>query len=148
MRTAVAAVLPAAVGLTVGLAQVGPGVTWLAPIRLRWAPALSGLGRPGHVALTFDDGPHPQGTPAVLQALDRLGWRATFFLLGERVRELPGLAAQIVEAGHEVAVHGDEHRYLFTRTPRATATDLARAVDSIRAAVGSPPLWYRPPTVC
>lgn len=143
MRTFAA--LSTAAALAVGLAHVGPGVTWLTPIRLRWAPGLSGLGHPGHVALTFDDGPHPDGTPAVLEALDRLGWRATFFLLGERVRDMPGLTAQIAAAGHEVAVHGDEHRYLLTRTPRAAATDLTRAVGSIQAAVGCPPRWYRPP---
>lgn len=145
MRTAAVSVVPAAAALVATLAHIGPGVSWLAPVRLRWAPGLSGLGRPGHVAVTFDDGPHPDGTPAVLDALDQLGWRATFFLLGKSVREMPGLTAQIAAAGHEIGVHGDEHRYLFTRTPRAAVTDLTRAVDSIQTAVGSPPQWYRPP---
>lgn len=135
----------AAAGIAAGLAHAGPGITWLAPIRLRWAPTLSGLGRAGHLALTFDDGPHPSGTPAVLAALDRLGWRATFFLLGQQVRRMPQLAAEVAAAGHEVGVHGDRHRYLLTRTPRAAAEDLARAVDSIHDATGIRPRCYRPP---
>jgi peptidoglycan-N-acetylglucosamine deacetylase len=136
-------VLVAAAGL--GLAQVAPAVTWSAPVRHHLAPTLSGLGRPGHLALTFDDGPHPAGTPAVLVALDALGWRATFFMLGEQVRAQPSLAAEVAAAGHEIAVHGDTHRYLLGRSPRATQDDLARAVESVTAATGSHPRWFRPP---
>src|SRR5579871_6518155 len=54
------------------------------------------------IALTFDDGPHPQGTPAVLEQLDRHGARATFFLVGEQVARRPALAAEIAAAGHEI----------------------------------------------
>ena len=136
-------VLAAAAGL--GLAQVAPAVTWSTAVRHHLAPTLSGLGRPGHLALTFDDGPHPAGTPAVLAALDALGWRATFFMLGDQVRARPSLAAEVAAAGHEIAVHGDTHRYLLGRSPRATQNDLARAVDSVTAATGSPPRWFRPP---
>ncbi len=50
------------------------------------------------VALTFDDGPHPSGTPAVLETLDELGVTATFFLVGEQVRRNPGLAREIAAA--------------------------------------------------
>src|SRR5579863_8851852 len=61
-------------------------------------------------ALTFDDGPHREGTPAVLEILAREGVRATFFLVGEQVRARPALAAEIVAAGHAVALHADRHR--------------------------------------
>lgn len=142
MRPAIPAAITAAVP---ALAHAGPGITWLAPVRLRWAPRLSGLGRTGHLAVTFDDGPDPHGTPAVLAALDRLGWRATFFLLGSQVRRSPGLAAEVAAAGHEVAVHGDVHRYLLTRSPPAARDDLARAVECIVATTGTRPRRYRPP---
>lgn len=135
----------AATSAAVALLHVGPGATWLPPVRRRWAPSLAGLGRAGHLALTFDDGPHPDGTPAVLEALDRLGWRATFFLLGRAVRAHPRTAAEVAAAGHEIAVHGDDHRYLLTRTPGSAHDDLARAVRSIADTTGSVPHWYRPP---
>lgn len=99
----------------------------------------------GGVALTFDDGPHPQGTPAVLDVLDREGAPATFFLVGEQVRRRPELAAEICAAGHAVGVHCFEHRQLMSRTPRAVARDLARAHGAIGAATGHDARLYRPP---
>ena len=97
------------------------------------------------VALTFDDGPHPRGTPATLAALDTLGVRATFFLVGEQVRRAPVLAAEIVAAGHEVGVHGDRHRNLLRLTPTQVRDDLARAEATIARATGRTPRLYRPP---
>jgi peptidoglycan/xylan/chitin deacetylase (PgdA/CDA1 family) len=125
--------------------EVAPGATWLPPVRRRLTPGLAGLGTPGHVALTFDDGPHPAGTPAVLAALAELGWRATFFMLGTQVRAHPALAAAVADAGHEVALHGDEHRYLFTRPHREIRDDLTRGVEALQEATGARPCWFRPP---
>src|SRR5437016_4883634 len=84
-------------------------------------------GAPRAVALTFDDGPHPDGTPAVLEALAHAGARATFFVVGEAVRRYPGLAADILSAGHEVALHGDRHLPHALMPPRVVSRDLARA---------------------
>jgi peptidoglycan-N-acetylglucosamine deacetylase len=103
------------------------------------------LGRDDAVALTFDDGPHAEGTPAVLEELERQGATATFFLVGEQVRLRPALAGEIVAAGHEVAVHGDRHALLLRRTVRALADDLDRAVETIAEATGVAPTLYRPP---
>ncbi len=103
------------------------------------------LGRDDAVALTFDDGPHAQGTPAVLAELERRRATATFFLVGEQVRLRPALAHEIVAAGHEVAVHGDRHTLLLRRTVRALADDLDRAVATIAEATGVAPTLYRPP---
>jgi peptidoglycan/xylan/chitin deacetylase (PgdA/CDA1 family) len=97
------------------------------------------------VAVTFDDGPHPQGTPAVLAELARSGATATFFLVGEQVEARPALAREIVDAGHEVAVHGFRHTLLIRRRLAAVATDLDRAVASIEDATGVAPTLYRPP---
>jgi peptidoglycan/xylan/chitin deacetylase (PgdA/CDA1 family) len=97
------------------------------------------------VALTFDDGPHPQGTPAILDALDRHGATATFFLVGEQVVQRPALAREIVAAGHEVAVHGFRHTLLLRRRVAAVADDLDRAADAIGTATGLWPVLYRPP---
>lgn len=108
-----------------------PALTSVAPVRRRLLPALSGIGRPGHVALTFDDGPDRRSTPRFLHRLDRAGVRATFFLLGSLLDRDPGLGREMTAQGHEVAVHGWEHHNLLCRTPSATYADIARARDRI-----------------
>jgi peptidoglycan/xylan/chitin deacetylase (PgdA/CDA1 family) len=133
----------AAAGLAV--VQAGPGITGLGSVRAAFFPGLSGLGRPDHVALTFDDGPDQASTPPVLDTLRERGVRATFFLLGSRVAMMPRLAADIVDAGHEVAVHGWDHRYLLLRGPLATYDHLARTMDTITSATGAVPWLFRPP---
>jgi peptidoglycan/xylan/chitin deacetylase (PgdA/CDA1 family) len=70
---------------------------------------------------------------------------ATFFMLGSMVERAPGLAAEVAAAGHEIGVHGFDHRYLPLRGPRATRDDLTRARDSIAAATGRTPALFRPP---
>ena len=97
------------------------------------------------VALTFDDGPHPEGTPAVLEELARQGATATFFLVGEQVAQRPALAREIVAAGHEVGVHGFRHTLLLRRRVAAVTDDFDRAVDAIGEATGMRPQLYRPP---
>src|SRR6478609_7836693 len=74
----------------------------------------------GGYALTFDDGPHAQGTPAVLELLAAAGVHATFFLVGEQVRRNPSLAREIVAAGHGIGVHCERHRYLLRLSPAQT----------------------------
>jgi len=97
------------------------------------------------VALTFDDGPHPEGTPAALEVLARHGATATFFLVGEQVDAHPDVARAIVDAGHEVAVHGYRHTLLLRRRARPLAADFDRAFDSICRATGAVPTLYRAP---
>jgi peptidoglycan-N-acetylglucosamine deacetylase len=134
----------AAFAVAVAAAQVGPAATWLPAVR-RAFPGLSGRGRPDSVAVTFDDGPHPDGTPAVLDALDELGWPATFFLLGTEVRRHRDVVGEVVRRGHEIALHGDEHRYLIARTPLDASDDLRRARDTVADVAGVEPSWWRPP---
>jgi peptidoglycan/xylan/chitin deacetylase (PgdA/CDA1 family) len=83
------------------------------------------------VALTFDDGPDPRGTPAVLEALAAAGVRATFFVLGERAEREPALLAQTLAEGHVVEVHGHAH-LRHTEHPReAVEADLRRALATL-----------------
>jgi peptidoglycan/xylan/chitin deacetylase (PgdA/CDA1 family) len=77
--------------------------------------------------------------------LDTLGWRATFFMLGEMVRKAPGLASEVAAAGHEVAVHGESHRSMLWRTPWAVVDDVARGRDVVADATGLEPQFFRPP---
>src|SRR5215469_7278380 len=133
----------ATAGLT--LAHALPSITALGPVRRLAFPRLSGQGAADHVALTFDDGPDPAWTPRFLEVLDSRAVHATFFLLGSMVAKAPGLAADIVAAGHEVGVHGWDHPYLLLRGPAATRDDMARARDIIADATGRQPRMYRPP---
>jgi peptidoglycan/xylan/chitin deacetylase (PgdA/CDA1 family) len=96
-------------------------------------------------ALTFDDGPHPQGTPAVLDVLARAGSTATFFLVGEQIERSPTLAGEIVAAGHQVALHCHRHRNLLRLTPTQVQEDMRRARAAIEDSAGVAPALYRPP---
>ncbi len=134
-------------GVAVGAAvmHAAPALTSISPLRRHLLPHLAGVGLPGHVAITFDDGPDPSSTPAFLEVLDSVGWRATFFMLGEMVRSAPGLAAEVTAAGHEVAVHGDSHRSMLWRTPWSVVDDVARGRDVVADATGVEPRFFRPP---
>ena len=86
--------------------------------------------------LTFDDGPHGEGTPAVLEKLAAPDVRATFFLVGEQVGRNPRLAARSPPPGIEIGLHCDRHRNQLRLAPRQVRADIARAQDSDR---GGPP---------
>src|SRR3954470_22051998 len=97
------------------------------------------------VALTFDDGPHPQGTPAVMEALAPAGATATFCLVGEQAERRPALAAELVAAGHEVAPPGHRHPAPPRLRPPATPADLDRGAGVVADAAGTPIARHRPP---
>ncbi len=101
-------------------------------------------GAPG-VALTFDDGPHPEGTPAVLQVLAEADIKATFFLVGEQVERRPALAAEIAGQGHLIALHGYRHRPQPAMSQKAVHEDVERGVEAIENATRAAVTWHRPP---
>jgi peptidoglycan/xylan/chitin deacetylase (PgdA/CDA1 family) len=130
------------------------GVAWAGPALAPVVPPLAGplgidlrmdRGAGDAVALTFDDGPHPEGTPAVLDALAARGALATFFLVGEQVARRPALAAEIAAAGHRVELHGHRHRNLMRVPPRALATDLDRGAALVAEAAGRELRLHRAP---
>lgn len=138
MRAERVAVAALAAWCSPAAAPVVPGVARLLGVPRR-LPTAAG------VALTFDDGPHRDGTPAVLRELERAGVKATFFLVGEQVERLPALAAEIAAAGHAIGIHGYRHVLLLQRTPTGLRDDFARAADLIGQATGESPSLYRPP---
>src|SRR3954469_443584 len=109
----------------------------LAPLSPQVCTALSITRTTGGdgVALTFDDGPPPEGTPALMEVLAAAGATATFFLVGEQVERRPALAAEIVAAGHEVALHGHRHRAQLLLRAHAIAEDLDRGATVVEEAV-------------
>jgi peptidoglycan/xylan/chitin deacetylase (PgdA/CDA1 family) len=128
-----------------GIAHAAPSAAFLPGPRRHVLPTLAGIGSPGHVALTFDDGPAAHSTPLFLDLLRDRGVLATFFLLGEQVARHPGLARAIVADGHEVAVHGWNHQCLLLKNPHRTLAELRTARDVIEHATGARPQWFRAP---
>lgn len=125
--------------------QAVPLATFL-PVTKRFFPTLNGFGSPGHVALTFDDGPDEQSTPRFLTVLRDVEVKATFFLLGEMCERYPTMARRIVDDGHEVAVHSWDHRNHLRNWPgRRTRDQLARTADIIETQSGVRPVYFRPP---
>jgi peptidoglycan/xylan/chitin deacetylase (PgdA/CDA1 family) len=111
----------------------------------RWR-RFPGLERvPAGAALTFDDGPDPDGTPAILDALDAAGVRATFFLVGEQLMRNHALARETAARGHELALHCHEHVDQETMRPQAVRDDMARALGAFQASTGRTPRFFRPP---
>ncbi len=99
----------------------------------------------GRVALTFDDGPDPEGTPLVLDALEAVGAHATFFMLGEQLMRNPALGQEVAGRGHEIALHGFGHRHHEELAPVEARDDLARGLGAVEAASSRRPAFYRPP---
>jgi len=132
-------------GVAAAAVQAAPLTTFL-PMTKRCLPDLSGKGAPGHVALTFDDGPDEQSTPRFLSLLRAHNVKATFFVLGMMCERYPSMARQIVDEGHEVAVHSWDHRnHLRHRPGRPTFDQLSRTAEIIEAQSGVRPQWFRPP---
>jgi peptidoglycan-N-acetylglucosamine deacetylase len=151
-----AALAAASVALAARRPPLGAGLlaatalaAWAAftPNHPAFGPVVAGgpRSRP-RAALTFDDGPGPS-TADVLDALEREGVRATFFVLGRQARRHPGLVRRIAAAGHQLANHGDDHGILVFRGPRHVARQLRRTEEAVREACGADVLsrLFRPP---
>lgn len=117
----------------------------------RNSPVFGGVLRhltaPDAVALTFDDGPHPEITPRVLDALNEAGVHATFFVLGRYAVRWPRLVARAHAEGHEIANHGFAHRKLHLRSPAFVRADIRAGTEAVADALGSraPMRWFRAP---
>jgi len=120
---------------------------WSPSRRGRWreTPGIVRVPAEAGIVLSFDDGPDEACTPEVLDALDAAGATATFFVVGERVQENPGLAREIEARGHELALHGMTHRRHDLLVPEEACRELTQGLEAIEAAAGRRPRWYRPP---
>ena len=96
-------------------------------------------------ALTFDDGPDPDGTPLVLDALDAAGVKATFFVVGEQLMRHWAIAREARARGHELALHGAAHPRHAELSPAAARDEVARGIGAFEAATGERPKLFRPP---
>lgn len=100
----------------------------------------------GYLALSFDDGPHPSRTDAVLSVLEAAGVRATFYVLGRRVPQAPAVLKRAHKAGHRVALHSWDHPNFSERNDAQIRDQLQRGEQAIREATGAlPDPLMRPP---
>ena len=130
-----------AVAAAGGLAAYGA----MHPAAQLFGPTVRGTGSPSTIALTFDDGPNPAVTPALLDLLEIHKCRATFFLIGGFVRKCPALAREISARGHLLGNHTETHPNLVWLSPRAIVEELERCQQAIGEATGCAAHWMRPP---
>lgn len=97
------------------------------------------------LALTYDDGPHPEHTPLILDTLAEHGVSATFFVLAEPSQQHPDVIRRIVADGHEVALHGADHRSMLGMGDREAIDSVLRARDVVESIGGVPVRLFRPP---
>jgi peptidoglycan/xylan/chitin deacetylase (PgdA/CDA1 family) len=97
------------------------------------------------LSLTFDDGPHPEHTPRVLDALTRWGQKATFFVVGREAERYPELILEIEGSGHAIGNHSYSHREPQATPAAALLDDVTRADRLLKSVLRTPPRWTRPP---
>jgi peptidoglycan/xylan/chitin deacetylase (PgdA/CDA1 family) len=111
-----------------------------------FGPAISARTDTDRFALTFDDGPDPDTTPAIARLLAERGHQATFFVLARSVRAHPTVAAAIVDNGHELASHGADHELLAFASPSELRRQISATEDAVHIATGAlPQPLFRPP---
>jgi len=96
-------------------------------------------------ALTFDDGPNPRHTPALLDLLKARNVKATFFLVGKRIREFPQLTRRIAAEGHEIGNHGYHHVPITVLPPPLLVREVSRTGELIHEVTKTRPTYFRPP---
>jgi peptidoglycan/xylan/chitin deacetylase (PgdA/CDA1 family) len=94
--------------------------------------------QPGEVVLTFDDGPWPGNTPAVLSALAAQCTKALFFPIGEHALWHPEILKQVAAAGHTIGSHTWSHAYLAKLPADQAQLEIEKGISAIRAALGQP----------
>ncbi|CAL9594496.1 hypothetical protein SUDANB37_05331 [Streptomyces sp. enrichment culture] len=115
----------------------------LPPVRQRPFLRVSGTGNT--MVLSFDDGPDPRYTPAILSTLRQYGVRAMFFVCGEMAVHHPDLLREMADDGHVVGNHSWSHPLIPKLPPSRIRAELGSTSDVIEGTLGSAPLWYRAP---
>lgn len=111
--------------------SIFPSATWNAP--------------DGKVCLTFDDGPHPKATPAILDTLDSYSVKGTFFFLGRNVERHSDLAREAADRGHSIGNHAYDHSLLLFHSHRYVVNQVGLTARCILETTGKSPDLFRPP---
>jgi peptidoglycan/xylan/chitin deacetylase (PgdA/CDA1 family) len=138
------------VGIAAGLATAvaaGGTLAWagLSAQSQMFGRTLVAPRRADEFCLTYDDGPNPEATPALLEVLGRAGVRASFFLIGAFVRQCPEMVRQIRAAGHVVGNHTETHPWLTWQTERRIREELGAANAAIEDVLGERVRYFRAP---
>jgi peptidoglycan/xylan/chitin deacetylase (PgdA/CDA1 family) len=120
--------------------SVAPAL-WTRVFRL--SSVFKGHTRP-EVCLTFDDGPHPVYTPQLLDALDKGGVRATFFVLAEKAELHADIVERMIKSGHDIQIHGNTHLFVPLLGPVRTARQIQGAAMRLQKKFHVQTKWYRP----
>ncbi len=129
----------AACGAVAGVYTIGAQILARAGVAVR-----RGSHAP-RVALTFDDGPHPDYTLRILEVLARYGVQATFFFVGQNALQHPAVARAVASSGHEVGSHTLRHRHLWTLDPRSTWDEVISGHRAVEDVTGVRSVYFRPP---
>jgi peptidoglycan/xylan/chitin deacetylase (PgdA/CDA1 family) len=134
-------------GAAVMATAAGASLAWaaLSPESQIFGRTLVAPARPNEIALTFDDGPNPEATPQLLEALAKHGVRATFFLIGGFVRQCPALVREVAAAGHLIGNHTMTHPWLAWQTERTIREELHGASAAIEDVLGEKVRYFRAP---
>lgn len=151
MLTPLATGVSVGLGAVAGLGLVAGGCAYAAmwPGSQIFGKALiaprNRVGKPGELALTFDDGPNPAWTPRLLDLLAEHGVQATFFLVGRYGFQQPGLVRRIAADGHLLGNHSWSHPNLAMTAAEKVDRELLRTRDTLEQIAGTPIEYFRPP---
>ncbi|TAG09724.1 MAG: polysaccharide deacetylase family protein [Verrucomicrobia bacterium] len=98
-----------------------------------------------YIAITFDDGPHPQNTPRLLDILRARNVKATFYVIGRSVNLYPQVLRRTVAEGHEIGNHSQTHRLLSKLSDSELRQEMSLCRDAVGRAAGVMPRTMRPP---
>lgn len=129
--------------LVISAVGLWPRSNWLGP---NWAQLPAAAACRNEIALTIDDGPDPEVTPQVLNLLDRFHAKATFFCIGNKAAQYPGLCREIVRRGHAIENHSQQHRHHFSLLGMGGFTrEIQAAQDTLFSITGVRPKFFRAP---
>lgn len=129
--------------LVIAAVSLWPRSNWLGP---NWTQLPPAAARRNEIALTIDDGPDPEVTPQVLDILDRIHAKATFFCIGSKVAQYPDLCREIVRRGHAIENHSQQHRHYFSLLGMGGfMREIQAAQQTILSITGVHPKFFRAP---
>ncbi|MFB9992448.1 polysaccharide deacetylase family protein [Deinococcus oregonensis] len=134
-----------ALGILGAVGAVYIGLPYVLVQRLNLGIVRQGSGAEKTFALTFDDGPDPATTPAVLDTLQAAGVQATFFVIAANAEAHPDLIARLLQGGHGVEPHAARHVHAWIRSPWGAFLDPLRAARRVSAVTGQVARFHRPP---
>ncbi|HWW22357.1 MAG TPA: polysaccharide deacetylase family protein [Edaphobacter sp.] len=117
----------------------------LSPQSQIFGPTLIAPAKPNEIALTYDDGPNPAATPQLLEVLARYNVHATFFLIGNFVRQCPALVREIAAAGHLIGNHTTTHPWLPFHSAARIRREMADCNAALEDTLGAPVHYFRAP---